>query len=409
MNARFHLSILLVCSFLIFGFFFLCPVSAAGSSVIVQSYEVIPPVLMPLEKGTVTVQIKNAGTSSETNSHVVGDSTSSTTTELIPHISSVTLQSKDLKVISDGSQFEGDLGPGQVIPVTFLVEAPQASGLYFPEVWVRIKDSPSVKYALPVNVNTQLSVLKTPTLNLDAKFPDMVLPGSKILGTITISNNGKSGADNIQVFINGTAPTVIPTGIHSFQIEHLDSGDSRIFNVSLLVDKNAQSGLFDVPVGIHYSLLDGTPVGILASIGLNIRGQAELGITSIETTPVRVTEGDPLDLIIRIQNTGTGDAKMVSVALDLPFKWTKEAFIGKMKQGNYAPALFNFQNQKAGEYQYNATIKYLDDWGEHTLMKNLSITVSGNDGTGVVIAGTIIIIVIALLIYQFWWKRRGQS
>jgi hypothetical protein len=37
-------------------------------------------------------------------------------------------------------QFEGYGGPDQIIPLTFLIEAPGRSGLYFPDVMIRLRD-----------------------------------------------------------------------------------------------------------------------------------------------------------------------------------------------------------------------------------------------------------------------------
>lgn len=77
-------------------------------------------------------------------------------------------------------------------------------------------------------------------------------------------------------------------------------------------------------------------------------GKSELGFVSVDTNPPRLTEGTPFDLTIRIENTGTGEAKQVSAKVDLPAEGTKEAFIGKIKPGNDAPAIFLLEGAKAG-------------------------------------------------------------
>lgn len=377
-------------------------------SVIIQDYKVTPAVLTAGEKGTLTITLKSVTSGSKTSSITSGMDASSTTSQVIPYIDSVTLKSKDIKLLSSDSKFEGNIGPEQPVPITFYIEAPQRNGLYFPEVWIRVRDGQSLKYPVPVNVGTQLSVLRTPSLSIDNTFPAMVKPGTRVEGTMTIGNEGSSQADNIQINVNGTPPAVIATGISSYQIPQLAAGESVSRNVSLLVDKNTPAGLVEVPVKMRYAQLDGLPVDQTGSIGLDVRGESELGITAVETTPTRMSEGTPFDLMIRIQNTGTGDAKSVSAQIDLPISGAKEAFVGKIKPGNDAPATFILEGAKAGSYAYKATITWSDDWGVHTMTRDLTLTVPGSDGSGMVLIG-ILILVIAGAGGVWYWRRKAES
>lgn len=390
------------------------PVSATSGdqpqspSVIIQDFKVTPAVLTAGEKGTLTVTLKSVTQGTKTSSITSGGDTSSMTSPVIPYIDSVIFKSKDIELLSADSKFEGNIGPDQAIPVTFYIQAPQKNGLYFPEVWIRVRDGQSLKYPVPVNVGTQLSVLRTPTLSLENTFPTMVKPGTKIEGNITLKNEGSSQADNIQVTVNGTAPAVIPSGISSFQIENLAAGESVTRDLSLLVDKNIPAGLVEVPVRMRYALIDGTSIEQYGSIGLDVRGEAELGITAVETTPTRLTEGSPFDLMIRVQNTGTGDAKSVAAKIDLPISGTKEAFVGKIKPGNDAPATFILEGTKSGDYHYQATISWNDDWGDHSFTRDLSQTIPGSDGSGIIIFGVIVLILIGA--GAFWyWRRQADS
>jgi len=403
----------IVTLFILIGFLICVPVSAVvdtpqTSSVIIQDYKVTPAVLSPGEKGTLTVTLKSVNQGTKTSSITSGTDTTSLSSPVIPYIESVTFKSKDIDLLSADSKFEGNIGPDQPVPVTFYIQAPQKTGLYFPEVWIRVRDGQSLKYPVPVNVGTQLSVLRTPTLSLENSFPPMVKPGTRIDGNVTIRNEGSSQADNIQVTINGTPPSVIASGISSYQIEQLTAGEAVTRDLSLLVDKNIQAGLVEVPVKMKYALIDGTQADQYGSIGLDVRGEAELGITAVETTPSRISQGEAFDLMIRVQNTGTGDAKTVSARIDLPISGTKEAFVGKIKPGNDAPATFILEGAQSGEYTYKATINWTDDWGEHSFTRDLSQTVPGSDGSG----STIIVILLLIVIGAgaFWyWRRKNDS
>ena len=378
---------------LLLGGIFPLGTGAPQISVIVSDYKVSPAVLLPGEEGTLTVTLKSISTGTTTSTVSYGQDASQTTTSLTPYIESVILKSRDFDVLGGDSRFTGNIGPDQPVPVTFLVRAPQKSGMYFPEVWIRVRDGQSLKYPVPVNVNTQLSVLRTPSLALENTFPELVKPGTRIEGTIRIINEGSTQADNIRVFVNGSPPAVIPAGISSFLIDRLDSGMAREKNLSLLINKNMPTGIIDVPVRMTYALLDGTIIEDTGSIGLDVRGESEVSITSVETTPSRVKPGTPFDLIIRVQNTGTGESKSVSATIDLPVQGAKEAFIGRIKPGNDAPATFILEGTEPGEYSYHTKIIYTDDWGTHTLEKDLVLTVTnGQDSPGMMILVLLIII-----------------
>jgi len=382
-------------------------ISASPVSVIVSDYKVSPAVLLPGEEGTLTVTLKSLTSGTTTSSVTYGKDVAQVTSSIIPYIDSVILKTKEFDILGGDSKFEGNIGPDQPVPVTFLIRAPQKSGMYFPEVWIRVRDGQSLKYPIPVNVNTQLSVLRTPSLALENTFPEPVKPGTRVEGTIRLINEGSTQADNVRIFINGTPPNAIPAGISSFMFERLGTGMHREKNLSLLIDKNAPTGIIEIPVRMSYALLDGTSIEDTGSIGLDVRGESEISITSVETTPSRVGPGEPFDLIIRVQNTGTGEAKSVSATIDLPIKGAKEAFIGRIKSGNDAPATFVLEGTSSGEYKYHTKITYTDDWGTHTLDKDLTLTISEVDSSGNIIALVIILVIAGIGVY--WYMRRKHE
>lgn len=57
-------------------------------------------------------------------------------------------------------------------------------------------------------------------------------------------------------------------------------------------------------------------------------------------------------MTIRLENTGTDEAISTTANIDLPFEGTKEAFIGKIKPNNDAPAVFSLDGGTGGDYPY---------------------------------------------------------
>jgi hypothetical protein len=140
-----------------------------------------------------------------------------------------------------------------------------------------------------------------------------------------------------------------------------------------------------------------------------MKGKGELGFVSIDTSPRRVQENQPFDLTIRIENTGTGDAKQVAATVDMPMTGIKQSFIGKIKPGNDAPAVFMLDGGKGGTYTYNTSITYVDDLGTHTVSREMSLRVVPGDSSGGLIVMLLGIIGIGAVAYRFWYLPRKNG
>ena len=101
----------------------------------------------------------------------------------------------------------------------------------------------------------------------------------------------------------------------------------------------------------------------------------------------------------------------MSAKIDLPAEGTKEAFIGKIKPGNDAPAIFLLEGMKPGTYAYNLTISYTDDMGPQVMNRQMNMRVPPTDGTGNIIFGLVIIGIIGFVAYRYWYlpKKNGNG
>lgn len=145
------------------------------------------------------------------------------------------------------------------------------------------------------------------------------------------------------------------------------------------------------------------------SIDVMMKGEAELGFVSVDTSPRRVIANQPFDLTIRIENTGTGEAKQVAATIDIPVTGTRESFIGKIKPGNDAPAVFMLDGLKGGTYNYTTSITYTDDLGTHTVTKPMSVRVAPEDYTGAIIVVALILLAGGFLVYRYWYLPRKNG
>jgi len=204
---------------------------------------------------------------------------------------------------------------------------------------------------------------------------------------------------------------VAPKNADLYHLGAINGGEQQTVQVVFLSDKKANAGLVRIPVLISYSAIDGISQTRTTGIDLMLKGKAELGFVSVDTNPPRLSENTPFDLTVRIENTGTGEAKQVSATVDLPVEGTKEAFIGKIKPGNDAPAIFLLEGAKGGNHPYNLTITYTDDMGVHTMIRPMNLRVPVADGSGNIILGLILLAILGFLAYRYWYlpKKNGDG
>jgi len=398
------------------GVLLVSPVQAASTSTVtVANFTVSPSVLMPDTLGTITVIIQNTASSAsvveKSGKLDINDYSVVRTEDINVNIENIHLEGNGISVLSKDFSNIGEIGPGQSIPVTFTITAPGKSGMYYPEIWIDTSGGRSVKYPVPVNVNTAIGIRKEAILVVNSSLTGSVNPGEEIPATLTISNAGLLLADDVTLTIANVSGVIAPKGADLYHIGRIGAGEERSLDIVMLSDKDAGSGLVRVPVTIQYTSVDGTPVTKTTGIDVMMKGTAELGFVSVDTNPSRLTEGTAFDLTIRIENTGTGEAKKVSATVDMPAEGKKEAFIGKIKPGNDAPAIFLLESMKGGNYPYNLTITYTDDMGEHTMTRQMNLRVSPVDSTGNLIFLVIILAILAFLAYRYWYlpKKNGDG
>jgi hypothetical protein len=376
----------------------------------VSGYQTSPAIFMPGDTGTLTVTITNTAQSAkiqENTGIVSGGFTTTKSTDINLFIENVHLEGNGITVKSQDFDRLGELGPGQSVPVTFLIDAPDHDGIYFPEVWIDIRDGTSTRYPVPINVNTHIAVAKKPCLIVKKTLPESVVPGDDFTVALTIANDGESQADDLSVTINSSTPSLALKSPANYYFDFVSSGQEKILDLRFSSDKDAPLGLRDIAVTLDYLNPDGTRKHQTEHLGIPVKGIAEISIKSLTTDPVRINPGDRFTMVLRIENTGTDNAKSVSASVDLPMDGNRETFIGKIEPDNDAPAVFYLRDRDSGEIPYTLRVQYTDEYGTHTVEKPLTLSVSPPDYTSLIL---IIFVLAALCGGGVWyWRTKRKS
>ncbi|MBU0929571.1 MAG: hypothetical protein KJ623_00690 [Nanoarchaeota archaeon] len=109
---------------------------------------------------------------------------------------------------------------------------------------------------------------------------------------------------------------------------------------------------------------------------VNIIGKkANLNIASLKTKPTIPVEDEIVELTLRIENYGKGEANSVKVRLAHDFKGIKESYIGTLQPDEDSPVVFTFIPSKKGEYNIPVTITYLDDFGRKDILTEINLVI----------------------------------
>ncbi|MEI6293033.1 MAG: S-layer protein [Methanomicrobiales archaeon] len=389
------------------------PAFAAGDPTVqISEYQVHPSIMMPDSLGTITIVVKNTASSASLKENagvVANDFTTTKVTDINVNIENVQLEGKGIQVLSKDFEHVGEIGPGQSIPLTFTIRAPAETGMYYPEVWIDTTGGRSTRYPIPVNVNTPVGIQKKAIMIVESSLPDTVTPGEEIPVMLVVRNSGETSTDDVILRINNESNLIAPKKTDIYHIGAINANESGMVNFVLLSDRDTPPGLIRVPVILQYNWIDGTSHVETASIDVLMKGKAELGFVSVDTDPRRVAADQPFDLTIRIENTGTGEAKQVAAMVDLPMTGTKQAFIGKIKPGNDAPAVFMLDGGKGGTFDYSTSITYTDDLGTHTLSKPMSVRIVPADYSGMIIIVVLVLLAAGFLVYRYWYLPRKSG
>ncbi|MFH1365103.1 MAG: hypothetical protein ABIH28_00775, partial [archaeon] len=148
-----------------------------------------------------------------------------------------------------------------------------------------------------------------------------------------------------------------------------------------------------------------------SDISFEVIGEkAEIGIASIKTLPVLPYAKDTVELTLRIENVGEGDAKSIRVYTNHPFQGIKQAFLGKLASDEDGPAVFTFIADKSGEFDFPVTISYYDDFGEKEFKSNVDLTIlEKKTNVGGIIFAITLIILLGVGIFYFFKVKKSKD
>jgi hypothetical protein len=226
-------------------------------------------------------------------------------------------------------------------------------------------------------------------------------PGDEFNIAFTLENKGTGTAKNVRVEAVLKGLPVVPLTDNSEFIESMTPGDSRMITFPLRVSKDARTTSYQMPIEI--TALDETATDEITSseiMGIEVLGDAIINLASVSTEPSVISSNTDFFLVIRVGNSGTGDAESVSAEINIPFEGVKKSFLSTIEPGEDAPLVFPLKSKGSGNYDYRLSLSYSDDLGTHSSVYDLNMYVGKAKIDILSVQNIVIVILILILLFS---------
>ncbi len=347
-----------------------------------------------------------------------------------------------------GVYLSATLDPGDTSPIDALdsskkylsrAEAAQSSGEYFGVV--QQLESIPVQYRIKVDDNAttgahnipltlawenELGVQLTQTIYLGIEVrgephliisginytPERVYPDTEFTLDVNIENTGTEKAKSVEAAL--TLPDRI-TGEDQAYLGTINRNAKAKASYTLKATKAAKSGAYDFVLSMNYEDEQGATGKVERpfTVFVSERGDVDLEIAGISTSPAKIHPGTDFTLSIQLENIGTQDAKsvMASVSNSEGFVGEFSSFVGKIESDDVSSGIFDLTATPMatpGDHKFEMKIDFTDEKGEafsETKTFNVYVDEPAKRSTTGTIVGLLVVVVVVVVL----WRRRKAA
>lgn len=224
----------------------------------------------------------------------------------------------------------------------------------------------------------------------------------------SVSNEGTGMAREVKVSADTGNLPFVSLDADTKVIRRLDPGQNIQLNYTIQVKDKTEISSYPIPIKMDYKDENGKNTSSKSYAGIRVLGKAELAISDIKFEPLNPVTGDLVTVNMRIENSGTGEAKSVKVKLDTTSEGTRTAFLGKIKPDDDAPGIFTFYAAKDGNIPISASIEYEDDLGMRTITESLDLQVYKQNENSMTAPIVVAVPIIGSIAYYLSRRKKNQ-
>src|SRR5659263_17293 len=231
-----------------------------------------------------------------------------------------------------------------------------------------------------------------------------VEPGEVFKIQISLENVGDNEIKWLKIRLNPEDKALIPLSSDSELIfKDIPPGSQKNSEIWFSLEKDASVKNYPIDLELNYLDERGVEYNETKIVGIVAAGRANMDIAKKITEPARLMENQPFTLSIKVENTGTGDAKGVTARFESTLSGDNLAYLGEIKKDDYSNALFTLDADDSSKKTSVLHISYEDDFGKHEIQKDVIIVVNPTESQNLLPLFMGIIVIAAIILYV---KRR---
>ncbi|MCK4729747.1 MAG: COG1361 S-layer family protein [Candidatus Aenigmarchaeota archaeon] len=231
-----------------------------------------------------------------------------------------------------------------------------------------------------------------------------IAPDGLFNAEFTIKNVGTGIARNIKL-VPQTQGFVIE-GSNLIFLDELKPNMTTLKNIQFMVSDSNAPGPQKLAFILTYKDEKSNEYLLEQSLGLKLLNKVKLDLAAVIVEPQPIISGKNAFITVRIENLGEGEAENVQVFLKNDgFEGQNKAYIGKLSEGEDAPAIFTLISSEPGKHNFTIKVTYEDDLGEHELSETLELLVREDNNYEIIFFAIILILIIGVLVYALFLKK----
>jgi hypothetical protein len=256
------------------------------------------------------------------------------------------------------------------------------------------------KITLTIKGNTLIEIKNVSV----ASDNSQVEPGEVFKIRVSLENVGDNEIKWLKLSLNPKDKALIPLSSDSEIIfQDIPHGSIKDTEIWFSLEKDAAIKNYPIDLALAYLDERGIEYNETKLVGIVASGRGNMDIAKKTTEPAVIIENNPFTLTLKIENTGTGDAKGVTAHLNSSLVGDDLAYLGEIKKDDYSNALFTLDSDGIGKKSGILHISYEDDFGKHDVQKEIILIVNPADGGNFL---PLFIGIIAVIIVILYFKRR---
>ena len=276
----------------------------------------------------------------------------------------------ELKEGEDAVWDVGDLGPGEQVIKKFVVRVADDAPAGDNELRFTYtsEDDPNGVYTPYLDINVQEIEA---TLNVDSivSEPETLVPGKIADLDITIINGATSAFKNIDLVLaidSIDVPIVPYKSSKEKSLSLLGAGEDYTFNFEIIVEEDAEAGVYKIPMNISYQNSNGTEFIKQDTFGIMIGAEADLSF-NLENFDT-FQEGGKGEIVVSVSNVGPTELKFMNIELLEDDSYVvigaNKEYLGNLDSDDFETSSYDIFVNAEDDTEIKFKVTYKDSYNE---------------------------------------------